>query len=145
MGEKGSPVLGSRIRALRRAHGWTQAQLATRVQVTATYISMLERGRETHATSPVLGRLATALSISLADLVDETRPLEADGLALAANSDREFQRLVKAWARIRPALRPHLVELANTLATISMMLDTGTDPDRGLPPAAAVPENTPHA
>ena len=92
------------IQALRRAHGWTQAQLATRVQVTATYISMLERGRETHATAPVLGRIATALSISLADLVDETRPLEAAGLALAANSDREFQRLVKAWARIRPAL-----------------------------------------
>jgi hypothetical protein len=36
----------------------------------------------------------------------------------------EFQRLAKVWPHIRPALLPYLVELANTLATISRMLDS---------------------
>lgn len=138
-------MLGARIRTLRLAHGWTQAQLAERVQVSATYISMLERGRAIHATSPVLGRLAAALDIAVSDLVDVNRPLATGlpGLPPArAAADVEFQRLIKVWPHIQPALRPYLVELASTLATMSMVLDSAADPNQGAPHNAAGAEAT---
>ena len=140
-------MLGARIRALRQARGWTQAQLAAQVQVSVTYISMLERGREIHATAPVLARLATALDIALSNLVDVTRPLDT-GLPVlppagAADADVEFQRLLKVWPHIQPALRPYLVELANTLATISMLLDTAGAAHQALPDSTARPAHTP--
>src|SRR5690349_17547072 len=100
-------MLGARIRALRLARGWTQAQRADRAQVSATYISMLERGRDVHPTAPALGRLAVALDVRLADLVAVSPPLEPAPAAPAppprAGSDVEFQRLARVWPHIRPA------------------------------------------
>jgi transcriptional regulator with XRE-family HTH domain len=137
MGKKGLPMVGARIRTLREAHGWTQAQLAARVQMTPSYISILERGHVKRPSAGALRRLATALDISLTDLLDESRSL--DGALLArrppapGEPDVDWAHLAQVWPRIRPALRPYMVELASILATMSMVLDSAADPNQGRP------------
>lgn len=60
-------LLGRRIAEARRAHGWSQSQLAERVGVTLETISRLERG----ATMPSITRIskiAEVLGVSLSTL-----------------------------------------------------------------------------
>ena len=59
------PVLGGRIRELRRRQGLSQERLAERSGLHWTYISDLERGQQT-PTVDVVNRLARALGVTLA-------------------------------------------------------------------------------
>jgi transcriptional regulator with XRE-family HTH domain len=64
--------LGSRIRARRKARGWSQAELAEAVGVGANYIGILERGQKL-PTLNTLVAAAKALGCSPAELLDDAR------------------------------------------------------------------------
>lgn len=66
-------LLGQRVRALRIARGWSQEDLAERCRRHFTYIGRVERG-EQNVTVEVLGDIASALSISVADLLVADQP-----------------------------------------------------------------------
>jgi transcriptional regulator with XRE-family HTH domain len=60
------PALGARIKELRTGLGISQEALAERASLHWTYISDLERGRQT-PTVDVVNRLARALGVTLAE------------------------------------------------------------------------------
>jgi transcriptional regulator with XRE-family HTH domain len=61
------PVFGQRLRDLRRQAQLSQEEVAHRARLHSTYLSDLERGRQT-PTLDVINRLATALKVTLAEL-----------------------------------------------------------------------------
>ena len=66
-------LLGQRVRRLRIARGWSQEDLAERCQRHFTYIGRVERG-EQNVTVQVLSDIASALSVSVADLLAADQP-----------------------------------------------------------------------
>ena len=60
------PRFGARLRQLRKEHALTQEELAHRASVHWTYVSDLERARQT-PTLDVVNRLAQALQVTLAE------------------------------------------------------------------------------
>jgi transcriptional regulator with XRE-family HTH domain len=54
-----SQRMGGSIRRLRKARGWSQAELAERVEVSLDYVSLLERGQR----APALGVLVQIAEI----------------------------------------------------------------------------------
>lgn len=69
--------LGRKIATRRKALGWTQDELAERVEVDAETISRFERGA--HLPSlPTLERLAVSLRVEIGELLSKTVPTKAD-------------------------------------------------------------------
>jgi transcriptional regulator with XRE-family HTH domain len=66
-------ALGLRARQLREALGLNQETLGEKAQLDQTYISGIERGVR-NPTVKVLGRLAKALKVSLAELFTGMQP-----------------------------------------------------------------------
>lgn len=61
--------LGSNIRRLRQAKGWSQEEFADRAGIHRTYVSDIERGRR-NPTVTVLERLASPLGVTAGKLLD---------------------------------------------------------------------------
>lgn len=61
-------TIGERLRALREAQGLTQRELAQRVGVVASLISMIESGARPNPEYSTIKRLARALKVPLSDL-----------------------------------------------------------------------------
>jgi transcriptional regulator with XRE-family HTH domain len=59
---------GTRMRALRHARGWTQAQMATILGIDRSYISEVERGNKS-ISLPMLEIIALGFRMSLSDLL----------------------------------------------------------------------------
>lgn len=57
-------MLGARIAALRRAQGWSQSELARRLQVSPSAVGMYEQGRREPA-AEVLVRLSREFGVSV--------------------------------------------------------------------------------
>jgi XRE family transcriptional regulator, master regulator for biofilm formation len=66
-------AVGERIRALRMARGVGLGQLADQSGVSKGYLSALETGTETNPSLDVLNKVARALQVTLADLLDTPR------------------------------------------------------------------------
>jgi len=62
--------LSAVIRKLREERGLTQAEVAERADVTKQYVTMLERGARKTPSLPVLKRLARALGVPVAELLE---------------------------------------------------------------------------
>ena len=60
-------LLGRRIKDLRRMRGYTQEQLAERIEINAKYLSSIERGEE-NPTFDLFLRLARGLDVDLYEL-----------------------------------------------------------------------------
>jgi transcriptional regulator with XRE-family HTH domain len=60
-------LLGLRVRGLRRLRGYTQEQLAERIEINPKYLSSIERGEE-NPTLDLLLRLAKGLQVDLYEL-----------------------------------------------------------------------------
>lgn len=84
--ERVPEAMGRRVRAARGAQGWTLDQLAERSGVSRRMVVNVESGRANASISTLL-RLATALHVSLADLVSDTS--QAQGVVVTAPDDRE--------------------------------------------------------
>lgn len=63
-------AFSERLRALRLSRGWSQGQLAARASMYTVMVSAYERG-EHMPRGAALARLAAALGVSVAALVDE--------------------------------------------------------------------------
>lgn len=59
--------LGAGVRALRRARGWTQEQLAERASLSYKFLGEIERGQGNPSVE-TLGRLGVALEVDVVDL-----------------------------------------------------------------------------
>ncbi|HEV2857814.1 MAG TPA: helix-turn-helix transcriptional regulator [Solirubrobacterales bacterium] len=70
-----SVALGQAIRALRHDKGITQEELALKVEVHPTYISMIEAGRR-NVTWGTVRRISLGLGVSLRELVDVAEEIE---------------------------------------------------------------------
>ncbi|HET8607499.1 MAG TPA: helix-turn-helix transcriptional regulator [Gaiellaceae bacterium] len=64
-------VFGVVLREKREAAGISQEQLADRAGLHRTYVSLIERGKRT-ASIEVVRKVAKALNVSMASLIDET-------------------------------------------------------------------------
>ncbi len=77
--------VGGRVRALREARGWTQAELSRRAGLSLRFLADVERG-EGNASLMRLWELCAALEVSLASVVAEVGPV-LDGNARFAALD----------------------------------------------------------
>lgn len=102
-------ILGTRIRERRRAMGVTQAEMARRIGISASYLNLIERNKRGIA-GPLLRRTATALGLRLDELDDaaERRLLETLNEVAAApdiaalGSRRRARGIDRALSRLGP-------------------------------------------
>lgn len=67
----GDETLGQRIRRRRKALDMTAKDLARAATISASYVSQLEHGKQDRPSLEVLGSLATALGMPVAELLGE--------------------------------------------------------------------------
>jgi transcriptional regulator with XRE-family HTH domain len=65
-------ALGERVRVARRSRGWSQQELASRAAIGRPSLSAIEGGKQ-NITLEVLWRLASALQLHWADLLDDRK------------------------------------------------------------------------
>ncbi|MFC7474713.1 helix-turn-helix domain-containing protein [Dankookia sp. GCM10030260] len=105
-------AVGLRIRALRRAAGRTQKQLASHVGVTNAQLHRYEAGISRVATSRLVA-IAKALEVRVEDLLNEATARAEPGMP----HPEEFASLARAFAAITDqAHRAALLSLANTMS-----------------------------
>jgi DNA-binding XRE family transcriptional regulator len=63
-------INGAVLRKLRAGRGWTQEQLARRAKLSRDYVAALEAGHKDNPPAAALKRLARALGVSIADLLE---------------------------------------------------------------------------
>jgi len=73
------PALGAKVRALRRRQSMTQAQLADRLGISASYLNLIEHGRRP-LPAPLLIKLAEVLELDLKSLSAENEARSAADL-----------------------------------------------------------------
>ena len=66
-----SSNIGSKIRKERRARGFSQSELSKKLDISASYLNLLESGRRT-ITVPLLIKVGNELGLSLKDLTLES-------------------------------------------------------------------------
>ncbi len=64
--------LGTRVRELRLAEGWSQEELGARCDLDRTYVSGIERGVR-NPTLTVIESLAAGLGVSIGELFDNSK------------------------------------------------------------------------
>jgi transcriptional regulator with XRE-family HTH domain len=67
--------IGKQIRKARGARGLTQEELARRANMSLNGLAQLEQGGRTDPHYSTLSKLATALDVSVTELLEEQRPL----------------------------------------------------------------------
>ncbi|MHB1794578.1 MAG: helix-turn-helix domain-containing protein [Acidobacteriaceae bacterium] len=72
MPENSNQALAYNLRAFRAERGWSQEEFADRCGLHRTYIGAIERG-ERNVTLNTLNNIASALEISSAELISESR------------------------------------------------------------------------
>lgn len=70
MGDVVDQALGQALRKLRTERGWSQSDLALRVQMDRNYLSLIELGRSSPSVRMLL-RLCAALDVRAADVLDD--------------------------------------------------------------------------
>ena len=98
--------VGQRLRHLRQVRGYTQEQLAERIEISPKYLSSIERGAE-NPTLNLLSRLAQGLQVDLYELFQD----EPD-TGQSARLRRKLRGLV---AEIRVEELPRLVRVLEAL------------------------------
>ena len=113
-------MLGARIAALRRQAGWNQAELAQRLQISASAVGMYEQGRREPATD-ILLRLSALFGVSVDYLLTgkarepkETAVAREAMMLTLAEADRKLQKRDRT-----PFTREEL-----TVLFAAMLLDT---------------------
>ncbi len=86
-------LLGSRVRQLRKERGWTQAQLAERIDKTTEMICHLENGSASTKLK-TLDKLANVFDVKVPDLLKE--PSEIDISKLLPAHLKLFNELIEA-------------------------------------------------
>jgi transcriptional regulator with XRE-family HTH domain len=89
-GENEKIFLGSRIRALRKAKGWTQEELGKHADTSYKFLGEIERGVQNPSFS-ILVKISNALGVPLYELFR----FESEGLNRKEMESR-LQRIIKA-------------------------------------------------
>ena len=107
-------AFAAKLRELRRSRGLSQKELAQRAQISVPYAGRLERA-EAAPGIDLVGRLASALEVPIAELLPSTTP---DPLALLRQqAERRFQSiLARADRTTLMMLNPWLAVLDESLA-----------------------------
>ena len=66
--------IGSKIRKERRSKGLSQSELSKKLEISASYLNLIESGRRT-ITVPLLIKIGNELGISLKDLISTLKTL----------------------------------------------------------------------
>lgn len=98
--------LGARLRARREALGWSQAELAEKVGISANYVGVLERGLKL-PTLDTLVVLARRLGVPVSELLGEVRsdPWIEEVVTVAATMPRPLRAVALAVLRAMAAQR----------------------------------------
>jgi predicted transcriptional regulator/transcriptional regulator with XRE-family HTH domain len=131
-------ILGPKIRALRRRENITQVQLAERLQISASYLNLIEHGRRS-LSAPLLIKLAQIFKLDLRSLSGEDDArlaadlLEAfgdplfEGHELTAGEVRELAATSPASARALLALYQAYRSARESADTLAMRLSEGDE------------------
>ena len=71
MGDVVDQALGQALRKLRTERGWSQSELALRVEMERNYLSLIELGRSSPPSVRMLLRLCMALDVRAAEVLDD--------------------------------------------------------------------------
>ena len=105
-------TIGSRIRALRKQHGWTQEALAERADLSVPFLSHIERGKKSAGLSTLI-KLAAALDTTVDFLLFESPPAVPLVLCpdihtlLADCSEQELQIIYETTVTLKRLLRAY--------------------------------------
>lgn len=106
-------ALGARVRAMREARGWSQAELAERAQTGQAHVSRVERGGE-GVSLGLLYQLADALAVAPAALLDPGDGSQDTTSALCQDATALLHGMTEAQLRafitILGALKEHWKE-----------------------------------
>lgn len=123
-------LVGQRIREHRKARGWTQAALAAHLQISPSYLNLIESDRRSIA-GALLKRIADALGQPLEEfdgaaerrLVDDLGEIAADAavapLHVAADSAADLVARHPGWARALVALHRSVRDRQKAIAALS--------------------------
>ena len=89
-------VLPSRLRSLRRQQKRTLKEVASQCGFTESLLSKIEAGKTTPPIA-TLSRLASALGVSLSDLLDENRAATTVATSAASLENRDVTRTEKGY------------------------------------------------
>lgn len=110
-----TPKLGSKIRALRRREDLTQVQLAQRLQISPSYLNLIEHNRRPLSAN-LLIKLATLFDLDLAAFAtDDESQMVGDLLEAFADPIFEGYELVQGDVREFAQNFPHLARATATL------------------------------
>ena len=88
MGDVVDQALGQTLRKLRTERGWSQSELALRVQMDRNYLSLIELGRSSPSVRMLL-RLCATLDVRAADVLDDVeRRVQAQKIAAPLHSSQ---------------------------------------------------------
>jgi predicted transcriptional regulator/transcriptional regulator with XRE-family HTH domain len=133
-----SPRLGARIRALRRRNGLSQAQLASELGISPSYLNLIESNRRP-LTAPLLIKLARHFGLELhelapeedARLVSELMEVFADpvleGHGLTSTDVREVAQQNPAFSRAVLALYQSYESQRETSEAVAMRVAQGEE------------------
>lgn len=82
---------GARLRALRKAAGLTQPELAERAALASETISRMETGKWSNTTIEVVERLASALGVQVTAFFDDVPATKSD----LRNADRRVMAIMR--------------------------------------------------
>ncbi len=124
----GSRLIGTRIRAQRLSRGLRQADLARAVQVSPSYLNLIEHNRR-NAGAELVSAIARALDVAPDTLLDgrESETIEAAraAAAAAAASAADLERIEEfigrfpGWADVLSATQARIEELEATIVALS--------------------------
>ena len=106
MAQRGERMLAERICLLRRARGWSQAELAGKLQVSASAVGMYEQGRREPSLGAVVA-LSRVFEVSVDYLLTGSALTGRDALAM----ERAMQQCLPALSRKRELSREEVAVL----------------------------------
>ena len=101
--------VGQRVARTRRDHGWSQEQLAAKIEVEPVTLSRLENGKRALSLS-TLALIADALGIGLGDMLDEKRDLPT------TEQQPEEAELLRLFKDLQPSQQDLVLRLARELS-----------------------------
>ena len=101
--------VGQRVARARRAHGWSQEQLASKIDVEPVTLSRLENGKRALSLTS-LALIADALGIGLGDLLDAKRDLPTP------EQNPEQVELLRLFNNLGPARQDLVLRLTRELS-----------------------------
>ena len=102
--------IGQKIRKIRKAHGFSQEELAEKVNISTTHMSHIETGN-TKLSLPVLYSLAQALQVACDDLLNDSDDrTEAVNAIMRVTKDCTIPQL-KIIAALARSVRDNVPEI----------------------------------